>query len=192
MNQPEIIPPEKPESISGKLKQLLLPPSPQLPQQSTEGSPSPAASTSESSSEFDATAAEVEGKYTGIPADSPGADSPGQSGAAAEPGHVGAVVTPEVVEAFLVMLTESIAHRHGSHWRMTDPERIVLVPVNTAMINEQVPKLFGNLDNPALWAWCLVMGGWIGTKSETVGKAVEAGVMKIISIISGGGGKVAG
>jgi hypothetical protein len=192
--QPEIIPPEKAESLGGKLKQLLLPHNPEHPpqQQPAEGSQNPGASTSGSSSEFNATATELEGKYQGVSDVPPGNGNSGQSGPAPESGVPKSVVSPQVVEAFFVMLTESLARNHGNHWRMTDEEKLVVVPVNVAMINEQVPKLFGDMENPALWTWALVMAGWIGTKSENVGKAVSAGVEKIISIVSGGGGKVEG
>jgi hypothetical protein len=182
----EIIPPKP--SLSSTVKSLFETANSSNPQlrilpahesQSQPGAETnqPSDSSSKTSSDFEATASRLEDKYA------PGGSTE-QETSKPEPEVIPNVVTDATVEKFLRFFFQGMVRVHGEHWEMSELDYAVMVPVNTAMINEQVAKLkwFLNSQNKALIVWSLVMGALIMSRSKNGGKFLEWLMEKILSL----------
>jgi hypothetical protein len=175
---------KKPLSLLDKMRdkiQLLLPQAEEPNPQSE--SPTPSGSNG-STPEFEVIAERLEEKYEGVSGE-PAAAAPGPEGVTLGPGHV---ITPSTVEAWLVMIFGGLSKAYGSHWKLDEMDKTVLVPVYTAAIDEQAPRWFAESENKALWIVIIVTVLFIVSRSKNGGRLVEWGIDKVSALVSRVGG----
>ena len=170
------------EGVKDKIKSLVSP---------TAITSSGTTESSESSApaEFEVIAERMEEKYGGAPGAPEGEQVPPSSDPpfSVNPG-VAHVVTPETVEAFLVMVLTGLEKTYGPQWHPSESDKTVLVPVYTAAIDEQAPRWFADSQNKALWVCVFVTVLYIVSRSKTGGRLVEWGMDKVGSLVSKMGG----
>lgn len=172
-------------SLLDKMKsriQLLLPQAEENPQ-----SPTPSGS-SESTPEFEVLAEQLENKYGEVSGE-PAAAVPGPEATQINlgPGHV---IPPSMVESWLMIIFGGLEKAHGAHWKLSETDKTVLVPVYTSAIDEQAPRWLAESPNRNAWIAVLVTLFLVLSRTKSGGRLVEWGIDKVSSLVSKAGGTI--
>jgi len=133
----------------------------------------PTANTSKTNSDFEQTAAKLEGEYgSGDPAAAVRPEP-------AEP--MPQIVSPEAMRKILAGVFNGLARAHGEHWKVSEADLDLIEPFNTSMVTEMVSKWDWLRDSEykATIAWAAVMALFIGSRSKAGAQFLETMMDKI-------------